>query len=51
MKEDPDYRQGKEMTMEDLIQEEDMVVTITHNGFIKRTPVSAYKAASAAAAA
>ncbi|OPZ66231.1 MAG: DNA gyrase subunit A [Candidatus Aerophobetes bacterium ADurb.Bin490] len=34
----------KEMTMEDLIQEEDMVVTITHNGFIKRTPVSAYKA-------
>ena len=34
----------KEMTMEDLIQEEDMVVTITHRGFIKRTPVSAYKA-------
>jgi DNA gyrase subunit A len=34
----------KELTMEDLVQDEDMVVTITHNGYIKRTPVSAYKA-------
>jgi len=34
----------KEITMEDLIQEEDMVIAITHNGYIKRQPVSAYKA-------
>ncbi|WP_394828709.1 DNA gyrase subunit A [Pendulispora albinea] len=29
---------------EDLIQEEDMVVTISHNGYIKRTSPSAYRA-------
>jgi DNA gyrase subunit A len=29
---------------EDLIQEEDMVVTISHAGYIKRTPPSAYRA-------
>ncbi|HRU39417.1 MAG TPA: DNA gyrase C-terminal beta-propeller domain-containing protein, partial [Candidatus Goldiibacteriota bacterium] len=34
----------KELSVEDLIQEEDMVVTITHAGYIKRTPVSMYKA-------
>ncbi len=34
----------KEITMEDLIQDEDMVIAITHNGYIKRQPVSAYKA-------
>ncbi|HDQ26004.1 MAG TPA: DNA gyrase subunit A [bacterium] len=34
----------KEITIEDLIQEEDMAVTITHGGYIKRTPVSTYKA-------
>jgi len=34
----------KEVSVEDLIQEEDMVVTISHNGFIKRTPVTTYKA-------
>jgi DNA gyrase subunit A len=34
----------KEISMEDLIQEEDMVVTITHSGYIKRTAVSMYKA-------
>jgi DNA gyrase subunit A len=28
---------------EDLIAEEQMVVTITHNGYIKRTPLSSYK--------
>jgi DNA gyrase subunit A len=33
----------KELTVEDMIQEEDMVVTMTHKGFIKRTPSSAYK--------
>ena len=34
----------KELTVEDMIQEEDMVVTMTHKGFIKRTSSSAYKA-------
>jgi DNA gyrase subunit A len=34
----------KEISIEDLIKEEDMVVTITHSGYIKRTPVSVYKA-------
>ncbi len=34
---------GKDVSIEDLIQEEDMVVTITHKGFIKRMPESTYK--------
>ncbi len=34
----------KEVSIEDLIKEEDMVVTITHKGLIKRTPVSIYRA-------
>jgi len=29
--------------IEDMIAEEDVVVTISHQGFIKRTPVSAYR--------
>ncbi len=33
-----------EIQLEDLIQEEDMVVTISHSGYIKRTPTSTYKA-------
>jgi len=33
-----------DIQLEDLIQEEDMVVTISHTGYIKRTPVSTYKA-------
>ena len=33
-----------EIQIEDLIQEEDMVVTISHSGYIKRTPISTYKA-------
>ena len=33
-----------EIQVEDLIQEEDMVVTISHSGYIKRTPVSTYRA-------
>ncbi len=33
-----------EIQIEDLIQEEDMVVTISHSGYIKRTPVSMYQA-------
>jgi DNA gyrase subunit A len=33
-----------EIQVEDLIQEEEMVVTISHSGYIKRTPVSTYRA-------
>jgi DNA gyrase subunit A len=33
-----------EISDEDLIQEEDMVVTISHGGYIKRTSPSAYRA-------
>lgn len=32
-----------DFTIEDMIAEEDMVVTISHNGFIKRFPVSGYR--------
>ncbi len=33
-----------EADIEDLIQREDMVVTVTHGGYIKRVPVSTYRA-------
>jgi DNA gyrase subunit A len=33
-----------ELGIEDLIQEEDVVVTLSHAGYIKRLPVSTYKA-------
>ena len=33
-----------EMAIEDLIANEGVIVTLTHNGFIKRTLVSAYRA-------
>jgi DNA gyrase subunit A len=33
----------KEVELRDLIIEEDVVVTISHNGFIKRTPITAFK--------
>ena len=32
-----------EFTIEDLIAEEDMVVTVSHSGYIKRTSVTTYK--------
>ena len=35
---------GPELTPEDLIVEEDMVVTISHTGYIKRNPISLYRA-------
>jgi len=34
----------QEIQVEDLIQEEDMVVTISHEGYIKRNPASLYRA-------
>ncbi len=33
----------KEFSLEDIIAEEDVVVTISHGGFIKRFPVSGYR--------
>ena len=35
---------GADMEDEDLIQREDMVVTVTHQGYIKRVPLSLYRA-------
>ena len=33
----------KEITIEDLITDEEMVVTLSHQGYIKRNPLSAYR--------
>ncbi len=33
----------KEITIEDLITDEDMVITLSHQGYIKRNPLSAYR--------
>jgi len=33
----------KELTIEDLVAQEDMIVTVTHNSYIKRTPLSQYR--------
>ena len=35
---------GADMDDEDLIQREDMVVTVSHTGYIKRVPLSLYRA-------
>jgi len=32
-----------EIRMEDLIAEEDVVITVTHTGYLKRTPLSVYR--------
>ncbi len=34
---------AKDLNVEDLIAEEDMVVTITHAGYVKRLPVATYR--------
>ncbi|MFZ0125900.1 MAG: DNA gyrase subunit A, partial [Xanthobacteraceae bacterium] len=36
--------QEGEVEDEDLIQREDMVVTVSHNGYVKRVPLSSYRA-------
>ncbi len=33
-----------DLAMEDLIADEDMVITMTHSGYIKRTPLAEYRA-------
>ncbi|RJQ19397.1 MAG: DNA gyrase subunit A [Nitrospiraceae bacterium] len=35
--------EAKELTIEDLISEEEMVVTISHQGYIKRNPLTLYR--------
>lgn len=35
--------EGSDFTIEDLIAEEDMVITITHSGYIKRLSTSSYR--------
>ena len=35
---------AEDIDVEDLIAEEDMVVTISHDGYIKRNPISLYRA-------
>ncbi len=35
---------GVELTLEDLIADEDVVITLTHSGYVKRTPTSTYRA-------
>lgn len=35
--------EAQELSIEDLIAEEDVVITISHSGYIKRLPVSAYR--------
>src|SRR5437870_13454181 len=32
-----------EIRLEDLIAEEDAVITVTHSGYVKRTPLSVYR--------
>ena len=34
---------GVELTLEDLIANEDVVITLTHSGYVKRTPVTTYR--------
>ncbi len=34
---------AKEFTMEDMIANEEVIITISHQGFIKRTPVASYR--------
>jgi DNA gyrase subunit A len=36
-------RETEELEIEDLIAEEDMVITLSHQGYIKRLPVSSYR--------
>jgi DNA gyrase subunit A len=35
---------GVELTLEDLIADEDVVITLTHSGYVKRTPTNTYRA-------
>ena len=39
-----DYTGGDSINMEDLIDDEPVVVTVTHQGLLKRTPITEYRA-------
>src|SRR5438105_1754194 len=39
-----DLREARDLSDEDLIADEDMVVTVSHTGYVKRNPVSLYRA-------
>ena len=36
-------RESRDFTLEDMIADEDVIVSVSHKGFIKRTPVSSYR--------
>ncbi len=36
-------KEARELSLEDLIVDEDMVVTVSHSGYIKRNPISLYR--------
>ncbi len=38
-----DYNASKDINIEDLIEKEDVVISMTHFGYVKRLPVSEYK--------
>ena len=35
--------EARELSLEDLIVDEEMVVTVSHSGYIKRNPISLYR--------
>ena len=39
----PDVTTNAEIRIEDLIAEEDVVITVTHTGYLKRTPLTVYR--------
>ena len=41
-----DLNSDLDQDLEDLIQREDMVVTVSHSGYIKRVPLATYRAQS-----
>jgi DNA gyrase subunit A len=36
-------RESRDFTLEDMIADEDVIVSVSHKGFIKRTPVTSYR--------
>ena len=40
---DRDHSRDHEITIEDMIADEEMVITVTNSGYIKRSPLSLYR--------
>ena len=38
--------ESAEITVEDLVADEDMAITVTHQGYLKRTPITTYRSQS-----